>query len=268
MSAITDTSAAADVSTLAELQRDFQRHVLYGHERIVDSVGGTPQMPPSLRLAVYSQAYRLRLTEALASTLARLQQLMGKESFATVASEYMDLCPSSHPSIRWFGDRLPVLLRRSFPDRPWLAELATWEWAIAAAFDGADAAAIGVDALAAIAPERWAALRFNFHPTVQCLQMRTNAPLLFKALAAAAAIPDCLVLDEPQPWLIWREGLKTQYRSLAADESAALQAMQAGGTFETLCDTLRTWHDAVAVPAQAAGLLKRWVVEQMIVGVS
>jgi hypothetical protein len=43
--------------------------------------------------------------------------------------------------------------------------------------------------------------------------------------------------------------------------------MRASGTFEDLCDTLCTWHDVDAVPAQAAGMLKRWVVEQMIVGV-
>ena len=261
-------SAEVDTRALAELQRDFQRHVMHGHERIVDAVSGTPRVPATLRLAVYTEAYRLRLTDALASTLPRLQQLLGKDRFAAIAKEYIDLSPSSYPSIRWFGDQLPLLLRRSFPEQPWLAELASWEWAIAAAFDGADAEPVGIEALAAVAPDQWPTLRFQFHPTVQCLQMRTNAPVLFKALTAETQLPDCVALAEPQPWLIWREGLKTQYRSLTADESAALEVMRAGGSFEALCDTLCTWHDVEAVPAQAAGLLKRWVVEQMIVGVS
>ncbi|MDY6948994.1 MAG: DNA-binding domain-containing protein, partial [Pseudomonadota bacterium] len=170
-------SAQVDVSTLAELQRDFQRHVMHGHERIVDAVGGSPRVPATVRLAVYSQAYRLRLTDALASTLPCLQQLMGKDQFAAIASDYIDLSPSTYASIRWFGDQLPLLLRRSFPEQPWLAELASWEWAIAAAFDGADAAPIGVEALATVAPDQWPTLQFQFHPTVQCLQMRTNAPV-------------------------------------------------------------------------------------------
>jgi hypothetical protein len=97
--------------------------------------------------------------------------------------------------------------------------------------------------------------------------MGTNAPVVFKALGEDALAPEGVALDEPQPWLIWREALKTQYRSLAPDEAAALEAMRAGGNFETLCDTLCTWHEAEAVPMQAAGMLKRWVVEQMIVGV-
>lgn len=261
-------SARDNIRELAELQRDFQRHVMHGHERIVDAVGGTPRVPAALRLSIYSEAYRLRLTDALASTLPRLQQLMGNDQFAAIAREYIDLSPSTYPSIRWFGDQLPLLLQRSFPDQPWLAELACWEWAIAAAFDGADAEPVEVEALAAVAPDQWPSLRFQFHPTVQCLQMRTNAPVLFKALSAEAPLPDGVALDAPQPWLIWREDLKTQYRSLTADENAALEVMRAGGTFEALCDTLCAWHDLEAVPAQAAGLLKRWVVERMIVGVS
>lgn len=261
-------SARSDAATLAELQRDFQGHVMHGHERIVTAVEGSPQVPVTLRLAIYSEAYRLRLTEALASTLPRLQTLLGTEQFAAVAREYIDLCPSSYPSIRWFGDRMPQLLRQSFPKQPWLAELARWEWSVAAAFDGADAEPVGIDALAAIEPERWSTLTFQFHPTVQVLAMRTNAPVLFKALSAEDPLPKCIELDEAQSWLIWREGLKTQYRSLGPDEVAALEVMRGGGSFEMLCDALCAWHDADAVPAQAAGLLKRWVVEQMIVGVS
>jgi hypothetical protein len=252
---------------LAELQQNFQRHVMHGDDLIVDAVTGTPRVPSEIRLAIYSQAYKIRLTEALASTLPRLQQLMGKDQFAVLASDYIDTCPSQFPSIRWFGGELPALLGRLFPEQPWLRELAGWEWAIAAAFDAADAEPVGIEALAAVAPDSWPALQFEFHPSVQLLPMRTNAPLLFKTLTDDGLLPEGMELDSPQPWLIWRESLKTQYRSLAADEAAALEAMRNGGTFETLCDTLCEWHEAEAVPMQAAGMLKRWVVEQMIVRV-
>jgi hypothetical protein len=259
---------SATMSTLAELQRDFQRHVMHGHERIVDAVESTPRVPATTRLAIYSEAYRLRLTDALASTLPRLQQLFGNDEFAKVANEYIDLCPSSFPSIRWFGDRLPSLLDRSYRHQPWIAELARWEWAIAKSFDAADADPIGVEALGAIAPEHWPTLQFEFHPSVQLMRMKTNAPTLFKALSDDASPPQALKLDEPQAWLIWRESLKTQYRSLTADEAGALEHARTGGTFESLCDKLCEWHEPEAVPMQAAGMLKRWVLEQMIVQVA
>jgi hypothetical protein len=255
------------MSTLAELQRDFQRHVMHGHERIIHAIADTPRVPATTRLGIYSEAYRLRLTDALASNLPRLQQLLGTEEFASVAGQYLDLCPSSYPSIRWFGDRLPALLERLYRDQPWVVELARWEWTIASAFDAADAEPVGVEALGAVAPEHWPTLQFQFHPSVQLMRMSTNAPTVFKALSEDAPVPECIELDEPQPWLIWRESLKTQYRSLAADEAAALDNARSGGTFETLCDTLCAWHEPEAVPMQAAGMLKRWVIEQMIVGV-
>jgi hypothetical protein len=257
----------APATSLAILQRDFQRHVMHGDDVIVSAVTGTPRVPSTVRLGIYSEAYKLRLTDALASTLPRLQQLMGKDQFAGLASDYIDIRPSQFPSIRWFGGELPALLERLFPEQPWLGELAAWEWAIAAAFDAADADPIGIEALAAVAPDSWPALQFEFHPSVQLVPMRTNAPVLFKTLAEDGVPPECMALDAAQPWLIWREALKTQYRSLAADEAAALESMRAGGTFETLCDTLCAWHEPEAVPMQAAGMLKRWVVEQMIVRV-
>ena len=104
------------MSTLAELQRDFQRHVMHGHERIVDAVESTERVPATTRLAIYSEAYRLRLTDALASTLPRLQQLLGDDEFARIAGEYIDLCPSSFPSIRWFGDLADPLRRQAEDD--------------------------------------------------------------------------------------------------------------------------------------------------------
>ena len=256
---------SANVTTLAELQRDFQRHVMHGHERIVDAVESTPKVPAATRLAIYSEAYRLRLTDALASTLPRVQQLLGQDEFARIASEYIDLCPSTFASIRWFGDRMPSLLDRSYRHQPWIAELARWEWAIASSFDATDAEPIGVEALGAVAPEHWPTLQFEFHPSVQLIRMKTNAPTLFKALSDDASPPEGVKLDQPQAWLIWRESLKTQYRSLGADEAAALEHARTGGTFETLCDVLCQWHEPAAVPMQAAGMLKRWVLDQMIV---
>ena len=258
---------SAVVQSLADLQRDFQRHVMYGHERISDAVTGTARVPATIRLAIYSEAYRLRLTEALAANLPRLQQLMGPDQFAALASDYIDLCPSRFTSIRWFGADLPALLRRAFRDQPWLEELAAWEWAIAAAFDAADSEPIGIEALASVAPESWPALRFVFHPSVHVPRMNTNAPVLFKALAEDALLPECVELEAPKSWLIWRDTLKTQYRSLEPDEAAALHAARDGANFEALCDTLCAWHEPDAVPLQAAGMLKRWVLEQLLTGV-
>lgn len=253
------------MSTLAELQRDLQRHVLSGDASVVSAVNGTPAVPATTRLAVYSGAYRSRLAEALAANMPRLEQLLGARKFAELARQYVERYPSQLPSIRWFGDRLAQSLAQSHASQPWLGELARWEWALAASFDAADARPVGVEALAAISPGEWAQLSFEFHPSVQYLQMGTNAPALFKALTQEQPLPQPLALEQMQPWLLWRQELTTQYRSLEPPEAAALEVVRAGGTFAAMCEALCDWHDMDAVPLQAAGMLKRWVMEEMLI---
>src|SRR5690606_13210963 len=125
------------MTTLATLQASFQRHVLGHEERFSDRIATPPAGSAEERIAIYRDAYRIRLREALASNYARLESLLGEAAFAEIADAYIEAQPSTFRSIRWFGDALPALLEAALPAKPWLAELAQWEWAIAAAFDAA-----------------------------------------------------------------------------------------------------------------------------------
>lgn len=255
--------------TLASLQRDLQHHVLNGDTAIAAAVNGTPAVPVATRLAVYSNAYRIRLAEALGANVPQLQQLLGDEAFGAIANAYVDGHPSQFASIRWFGDRLAERLAHSHASQPWLAELAHWEWSLAAAFDALDAETVGVDCLAAVAPGEWADLKLQFHPSVHVLELATNAQALFKALSEEQPAPQPAILPQPQPWLLWRQNdFKTQYRSLEPAEVAALAAMRASGTFGDMCEILCEWHDAGEVPLVAAGMLKRWLLEEMLTAVA
>lgn len=255
------------MSALAELQRDLQRHVVSGDATITGAVNGTPAVPVATRLAVYSSAYRIRLADALGANMPHLRTLLGEDEFGAVAGRYIDEHPSQFASIRWFGDRLPEVLGQSHGARPWIAELARWEWALAASFDAQDAATLGVESLAAVAPGDWAELQLTFHPSVQYVELTTNAQALFKAMSEEQPPPQPAILERPQPWLLWRQDLKTQYRSLDPAEAAALAEMRAGGTFGRMCEVLCEWHDADQVPLLAAGMLKRWLVEPLLISV-
>lgn len=253
------------MSDLAQLQQQFKNFILDGDDAIACRVQATERVPVATRLSIYADAYRSRLAEALASNAPRLQQLLGDDAFSVVAQRYIEEHPSKFASIRWFGGDLAQSLERSHASKPWLAELARWEWAIASTFDALDAQAIGIERLAGVAPEDWPGLSFRFHPSIQRLDVRTNAPALFKALSEELPVPEPVVLDELQPWLIWRQELKTQYRSLSANEAAAIDAMRGRGTFEEMCDLLREWHTEEAVPVEAAGMLKRWIVDALVI---
>ena len=96
--------------------------------------------------------------------MPHLRELLGEDEFGAVAARYIDTHPSQFASIRWFGDRLAQELERSHPEQPWFAELARWEWALAASFDAQDAPAVGIEALATIAPDAWASCAWSFIP--------------------------------------------------------------------------------------------------------
>jgi hypothetical protein len=251
---------------LAELQRAFQEHVLREGDEIAGQINASAEMPVAMRLDVYSEAYFARLTEALAASYPRLQSLIGEEAFAILGRHYIQQYPSTNFSVRWFGDRLGVMLRThpDYRDQSWLAELAQWEWALAEAFDAADTPPLTLDALASVAPSQWPSLQFQCHPSLQRLLLHWNTAALFKALADDLEAPAAAALENPQHWIIWREDLITRYRELADDEALALVTVCAGGTFADMCEALCEHHDPEVVPVTAAGMLKGWIAAQMI----
>jgi hypothetical protein len=250
------------MNNLATLQRALQAFVLREQSGAENHVIGTEERPAAARLAIYAEAYRLRLIEALASNYPRLQQAIGADEFDSLAQHYIRLHDSHRPSIRWYGAGMATLLEERAADI-WTTELAKWEWAIATAFDAEDAQILPVSALAQIHPVQWPELRLSFHPSMQRLTTTSNAVALFKALTEDRDMPPGQ-REPPQQWLIWRQQLKTQYRSLEADEAAALDRLREGGTFADACEALCAWHEAEQVPLRAAGYMQRWMHDELV----
>jgi hypothetical protein len=221
----------------------------------------------ALRLGIYSNAYRLRLIEGLGANFPQLQAVLGDEAFSALALEYIDAHPSTHFSIRYFGSELERYLRETRATQPWFAELAQWEWALDNAFDAADASPVDAATLASIEPERWWTLRFELHPSLQVLSLQTNASAIYKALATDCELPDPALLEIAQSWVLWRQELTTHFRSASPGEARALELVHEDATFEDLCEALCEWYAEEEVPAQAAGLLKSWVAEGLIIAV-
>jgi len=256
------------MSTLAHLQKELQRSIVTGNTALARDIAADG-VDIAERVGVYATAYRLRLIDALAANFPRLREFVGAKPFDTIAREYLDRHPSQDVSVRWFGHRLSELLREheEFASQPWLAELAQWEWAIAGAFDAADAAPIEVHALH-IAPDEWPRLRFNLHPSARLLCLRTDAVSLFRdgATSADESRPG-RDLHRPQSYVIWRQRLDVRFREQSDDEAQALASIGQGGTFEAMCASLCDWVDAEDVPTRAASLLKTWVLEGLITAV-
>jgi hypothetical protein len=255
--------------SLASLQDRLQAHVLGGERAIEADVVGSSAEEVAARLAIYTEAYRARLTEALASNYPALAKLLGARDFATLAARYIATHVSHLPSIRYYGDGLPqfVATGAGYQDVPLLAELAAWEWAMTEVFDAADANPIGAEVLARVPPESWAHLRFSFHPALRRLELEWNVPPLWKALTADHPRPPHEPAAEPQRWLLWRDGLQVLFRALATDEAAALRVAMDGGSFGELCLRLCERVDEAQAPVRAAGYLRGWLGAGLVTGV-
>jgi hypothetical protein len=249
--------------SLVQLQRDLQAHVLDGSGNIETEIDSTESVSISTRLAIYSDAYRLRLIEALESNYPILAELLGADEFVVLSRRFIENHSSQHYSIRWFGHRLAEFFSETQSDQPWLADLARWEWATAHAFDAADATLLTLNDLAAMAPNEWAYLPLRVHPSLTHLQLNSNCVAIVNASAAAIRLPTPM-RDESTEWCIWREDLNVRYRSLDAIEARAVSLAVHGTTFGELCEHLANQMPSDAVPLQAASFLKRWIDDQWL----
>jgi hypothetical protein len=256
------------MTELESLENDFQSFLLTGTADIDKRVVGTARVPIATRLAIYGNAYRARLAETMEVHYPALVALLGAEDFDKLCGAYIDAHDSRFSSIRYYGGELAAFLatHTDYKATPAWSELARFEWAMTEVFDAADAAVIDVRALAQIAPEAWAGLKFDLHPSLRRLDLHWNAPPLWKALTANRSAPEEVSQNDAVAWLLWRRELQIYFRPLKEPEAQALDAVRAGESFGAVCVRLCAHFGDAAAPARAAGYLREWVESGMIVG--
>jgi hypothetical protein len=246
---------------LRELQRALQGELFGAHSGIAAAIIEHPPLPVESRLGIYRNAYRTRLTEALAGTYTVLHDLLGDETFEALADVFIAAHPSQHRSIRWYGSELADVLSSTAPfdAQPIFAEVARFEWALCEVFDSADTTPLGREALLQIDPENWSKLGFTFHPSLRRLTFEWNTVAVWKSMGAGVDPPAPERSAEPVEWLLWRQSLENYFRSIDAAESAALTAALQGATFEAICAELAGQMSEDEVPLRAASLVGGWL---------
>ena len=249
------------MSRLTDMQNDFQSFLLRGDAAVEAHVVGTERVPIATRLGIYGDGYCARLSEALQANFPVLTRLLGEGDFATLATAYVRSHESSFFSIRYYGNALAQFLatEADYAGAPVLAELARWEWTMTEVFDAADAASIGAGDLARVAPEEWADLRFDWHPSVRRLELAWNTPQIWKSVTDDTDQPEVTLHAEPVQWLLWRHELRTCFRSLSGAEALALDAAREGQPFGELCVALCAEFGEAEAPARAASFLRDWL---------
>lgn len=249
------------MNKLFHLETTFQDYLLQAKTDIFQHMVGTTNVPIETRLAIYSNAYRARLHEALAASYSILQSYLGEASFEELCYSYIDIHPSNFRSIRWYGDELASFLSQHdvYKAYPYLAELAAFEWALALAFDGRDGPVIQLEDMQHIPPDVWADMKLHIHPTAYRLSLSWNVVQIWQAMADEQPPPEAQQHSAPLNWVIWRNERLSQFSSLTAEETWALDAAMKGKTFGDICEGLCHWIEEDAVGMHAASLLKGWI---------
>ncbi|RYY74940.1 MAG: DUF2063 domain-containing protein [Gammaproteobacteria bacterium] len=253
--------------TLAELQASLQDFLLDKNPDANDLTLETPAFSRQERLAIYYNAYRLRLIDTLGNDYPALKFYLGDDNFEKLAIAFIDAHPSYHHSLRWFGEKLFLFLRDhdTWKEKIHVIELAEFEWAQITAFDAADAYLITIDDLKSLAPEDWMMLQLKFHTSVQILNFLSNAPEQWASIIKNEKIIATVLSPEVQTWLVWREELQVTYRPLDKPEAWALTAFLASNKFADVCEGLCEWFDEEKVPLQTVQYLQQWIQGGLIV---
>lgn len=256
---------------LRELQAALHARVLGIGTEVDGSIRGDARAAAEERLAVYVNAYHLRLAEVLGKDYPVLAARLGEAGFAGLARAYLAVHPSRHPSVRWFGHALGDFLGDTPPwrDQPALAELARFEWTQGELCDAADDEPVGAQAVAAIAPDAWPEMRFEARAAVRTLALTWSVAAAVRECLAGRSPPALEPLPRPRTWLLWRgSDMLVRWRALDEDERDALEILAAGGTFGEICARVTRCREADDAPLRAAGLLRQWISDEIIANVS
>ncbi len=216
------------------------------------------------RLRVYANAYLSRIGGVLEEHYPKLRALLGDATFRPLMRDYLRAHPPHDPSLREAGAKLTRFLFETTKDFLHI-DLVRLERARTEAFDGPDAEVLSRDAVAALPPEEFPALRLVLVPTAKLLIFTTNADDVWDALADERPAPPRAT--PRRTVLVWRRDTTVIHRTLEDDEAYALHQLGTGGApFAQVCAAFGTHADLIgraaigrAATARAIELLLRWI---------
>ena len=135
------------------------------------------------RFAVYRNNVAVALIGALEARYPVVRRLVGDDFFRAMAGAYVAAEKPRAPTLIHYGDGFPDFVA-GFPPAgavAYLADVARLENAWIEAYHAAEAAALSLDALAAIAPDGFEALRFRPHPAARLLSFAHPAASIWAA---------------------------------------------------------------------------------------
>lgn len=214
-------------------------------------------------MAVYRNAYRTRLIDALRETFERTARLVGEDAFRRAAAHHLITNPPTGWTIDLTGERFAETCAELFAHDPDVAEVAWLEWAMHRAFTATDAEPLIVSRFAAatagFSPAQWEALRLRLIPGTAVRAIAHDLAKLWEVLGASSFPPQVERLPRPGYALLWREGERPVFMLIPEQNGRALAGLLSGGTFGEMCAALAETIGPAKAAASAGTMLLGWL---------
>ncbi len=275
------------MSNLASVQADFQDYIISPNydnfekikQNMLRHTNNQFGLDAESRLEIYYDMYRLRMLDVLFADYPKLVGIMGEEQFTRAFLHYLINYPSTHYSVRPFGEKLSHFLTQFEPFcfTKYYAEMAKFEWALSLTYDAGDAEHLSFDKLTSLPPEDWVDLKFKLQPAVNLLTFEYNIVETWQILDAQKILPEqedesvletyteenpeklITALPCPQTWLIWRKDLMARFQELNSEQYFMLEAINQGLTFSEVCEKLTAIMPEENVPGFVVHHLAEWL---------
>lgn len=250
--------------TLAALQQEFMAHVLE-EDRPLPSRWDA-RMGDGL--AIYRNAYRNRLMDALRETFPKTALWAGDEAFAQAAAHHL----IAHPPCGWTldlaGEGFVETLERLFANDPDVADLAWLEWTMHLAFTAPDCPALDAvgfgQATQGFRGGDWTELRLVFVPSLYQRGVSRDCTAIWRALERQEPPSSAPLFALPMHCIVRREDLSPVFWIVPAREGRALAGMLGGGSFGQLCAALAEELPGDEAAAEAGAMLGRWIPQGIV----
>lgn len=247
--------------SMLELQRSFQSALL---DRPSDILGRIANGAES-GLAVYRNAYRLRLRDCLRETYEKTWAWLGDGRFDEAVDRYIKSVPPRSWTLADYGDGFADALGAAYADAPEAAELAWLDWAMRRAFDGAGALSLSAAQCDSI---DWDSAVLHFVPTLALRAVATNCGAIWVAISEGKVPPAAETLPAPAALCVWRKDFSPSFRTINGEELLALKLAVAGVPFGEVCRLVADGRCDEDVIAGLGATVARWLQDGMLVALS
>ncbi|WP_095012764.1 DNA-binding domain-containing protein [Tsuneonella mangrovi] len=250
--------------TLAATQRAFMAQVLDEDAPLPRSWSDHARAG----MAIYRNAYRARLIDALAETFPATRHWVGIEAFERAAAHHAIIHPPGGWTLDSAGSGFDETLAQLFAGDPEVGELAWLEWRMHMAFVARDAVPLDRKGFAALLSAQGDAmdLRLTPMPGLAVRRVVADIPAIWRsAKAGEAPAGEVPMLAEPGGLVVWRDGFQPVFRATSALEADCLAHLRDGATFGAICSLVAVALDDEARAAEQAGaMLARWIDDGML----